>query len=511
MDFDLLYPEGTISAFGDNDFAALCRELSLDRFITSNVAEFYTSDPRVISFRQELFYQLLRDEKLICALKTMHEKLNEYEQFRSNSRITSRESLFTGLLNVGFYVDFIRIMAEQFAGTNTNASAGIKKLADFIYAEACSEKFRTLEKNLEKLGNDIHHVKSITLGINLGVGLNPIEAGVVSLNSEPYKSSSLIDRLLRLDFEKGGFHCIAPLTSVKGLVGYEEQLKLNEAVYATLEKISNDSVKKCHLIADRYFYDSMSAFTKLRLQIGFIIRASEFLSLLKEYGLPLVRAEVTNGAYIVDGLYNPALAIEFKRSGRTQNSIVRNRLTFDDSGRIFILTGPNSGGKTVYLRAAAYAQAMFQLGLPVPASEAKMPVCDRILTAFPKETTEGVKSGRLEEECKEMSSLLAKCGRNSLVLTDELFSSTSAADGEVLARSSLDKLAASGCRCIFSTHLHGLCDSVETLNRADGEIRSKFDLLAAGANGRERTYIISRGQRGGASDAFAIAEKYGLY
>lgn len=151
---------------------------------------------------------------------------------------------------------------------------------------------------------------------------------------------------------------------------------------------------------------------------------------------------------------------------------------------------------------------MLSLGLPVPASSAKMPVCDPILTAFPQKSTEGVKSGRLEQECAEMALLISKCGKNSLVLADEVFSSTSAADGVLIAENSLRKLCKAGCRCVFSTHLHSLCGRMDTLN-SDGE-GSRVDLLAAETRGRERTFQITRGKSANTSDAITIADKYGL-
>jgi DNA mismatch repair ATPase MutS len=77
----------------------------------------------------------------------------------------------------------------------------------------------------------------------------------------------------------------------------------------------------------------------------------------------------------------------------------------------------------------------------------------------------------------------------------------------VLAEGCLVKLRQSGCRAIFSTHLHELCDKVPEMNAKDG---STIDLLSAELSDGKRTFRILRGVASRASDAVSIAKKYGL-
>lgn len=186
---------------------------------------------------------------------------------------------------------------------------------------------------------------------------------------------------------------------------------------------------------------------------------------------------------------------------KTVNEIVPNDVIFDESGQIFILTGPNSGGKTVYIRALGVAQALYQCGLLIPASNASMPLMDTICTHFTVSNATAAHSiGRLEEECERISSMMEYITQDTLVLMDEAFSSTSAKDGQELAESYIGKLLDKNCKCIFSTHIHEL--SSITL--------PKVDLLAAETIDGERTYKIRRGYSDGTSDAKTIAHKYGL-
>lgn len=501
MAIDLLYlsPEEK-NLPTDRDFAALCGELSLTSLICPGVAAFFTTDPAVIRQRGELVALLLEDERLCGVLSYLSERLRDYDDIREKAMVTLEEQKYLRLLDAGFYVEFIDGLYERFAGIDVSKSEAIRRLAEHVAAEAEDPDFAALRANLDKLSQDVVHMKSITIGINLGSHLQPVEAGIVSLNTEVYRSDNFVDRMLRLDFSEDSFHCIAPLVPFKKSLNYDDRLRITEAVNGTLETICTEAVRRAHVKIKDFFYKRMEAFQGLGAQADFLLAARSFLLRLRERRVPLTVPVISQNEYHIEGMVNPDLALR-------QDSIVPNTAAFDDAGRIFILTGPNSGGKTVHLRAIAYAQAMLQLGLPVAAESAVMPVCTRILTMFPKIFTSGARAGRLEEECAELSGLLAKCGTSTLVLMDEVFSSTGASDAMVLAEGCLAKLRQSGCRAIFSTHLHELCDKVPDMNTKDG---STIDLLSAELSDGKRTFRIRRGEASRASDAVSIAEKYGL-
>src|SRR5258708_26136944 len=85
--------------------------------------------------------------------------------------------------------------------------------------------------------------------------------------------------------------------------------------------------------------------------------------------------------------------------------LVGNNVSLDDQGRIAILTGPNSGGKTTYVQAVGLAQVFFQAGLLVPADKARMSPVDGIYTHFP--ALESFQ-GRFSEEAARLRVLCLK-------------------------------------------------------------------------------------------------------
>ena len=139
-------------------------------------------------------------------------------------------------------------------------------------------------------------------------------------------------------------------------------------------------------------------------ELKFLLFGVDLLTELRSKGLPLCSpsiAPMEKKIFSVKGLYHPALGVPAKR-------LVANDLTFDEKGRLYLLTGANSGGKTVFLSSVGICQVFTQLGFPVPAKEAEISPVDRILVHFAGKTA-AMDLGRLEEECFAVNSQCARC------------------------------------------------------------------------------------------------------
>ena len=154
---------------------------------------------------------------------------------------------------------------------------------------------------------------------------------------------------------------------------------------------------------------------------------------------------------------------------------------------------------------------MAQLGLPVPADEAKISPVTAIYTHFPSESGDTIEKGRLGEECARLNVIFDTVDKYSLVLLDESFSSTGSYEASYIASEVLTGFSIVGCRCLFSTHLHELSGQLDEINEkcaAKGGV--KIDTLVAGIHGSERSFEITRAKPDGKSYARDIAERYGL-
>jgi len=191
---------------------------------------------------------------------------------------------------------------------------------------------------------------------------------------------------------------------------------------------------------------------------------------------------------------------------------VTSEADFGDTGRIAILTGPNSGGKTTYLRSVAMAHILFQAGLPVPARRARMSPIDTILTHFP--ALESQHQGRLAEEAIRLRALFERATSYSLVLLNETFSSTSPDEAIYLAQDVLCGLRVIGVRAIYATHLIELAQRIHEIEAVIDGNSSLFSLIATVQLDTEgqtvRTFRIERGLPLGRSYAQEIARLHGI-
>ena len=205
------------------------------------------------------------------------------------------------------------------------------------------------------------------------------------------------------------------------------------------------------------------------------------------------------------GLYNPRVALMIR------DEIVPNDFAFDDRARIYVLTGPNRGGKSVVTVALGAAEALCMLGLPVPAESARISPVDGIFTHFPEGADDTIDKGRLGEECARLREIFDRVTENSMILLDESLSSTGAYEASYIASEILAGFAAVRCRGIFSTHLHELAAKVPEINeKAAAYGGVPLDTLVAGIEEGRRSFRIYRAKPDGKSYAKDIADKYGL-
>ncbi len=493
----------------------VCEELGLNEIFnlrSCELTDFFTTDEEVIRYRQRTVLDMMNIPELKATLARVQPILDDIRQLRylDSEDSATADSYLYSITEIELYVSCIDTLCEGLMPIKDKiVSPAFKALSEFLFTLSTSDYYRELNERLEALASRVREVRSVTIGVNLDRQLRPESAGVISINAEQFKSGKMLDKILRLSFKNDAFTCIAPLTPTRRGQSDNRREALVAAFNGALEEVFASSVKSWRAIVGDYVLENTDFLLKLLPEIEFVTRAGELALRLKEKAgcnicIPEIRP-IAEKAFTATELYNPRVALAI------DDEIVTNDFAFDENAGIYVLTGPNRGGKSVITVAVGAAQALFQLGLPVPATSAAISISDGIFTHFPEGADDTIDKGRLGEECARLREIFDLATPNSMILLDESLSSTGAYEATYIASEILSGFAVLRTRGIFSTHLHDLAASIGEINeRSLSRGGLKIDTLVAGIEEGRRSFKIYRAKPDGRSYAKDIADKYGL-
>lgn len=257
----------------------------------------------------------------------------------------------------------------------------------------------------------------------------------------------------------------------------------------------------------KYANIAIVSISQLIPEFVYYIRFAEFVEKYTEKGFPFCKAQLAEEGGLTmsaKGFYNMKLAL----SVPDVKDIVYNDLDFDSEHTIYILTGANRGGKTTVTQAVGLLYVLAQGGIFVPAASFVYRPADCIYTHFPADEDKTMDLGRLGEECVRFKEIFSACTKDSLLLMNETFSTTSFEEGYYIAKDSVKALLQKQVRTIYNTHMHKLAADVNELNGAgDG---AKVSSLIVKSDGGKRSFKVEVASPEGMSYAKDIAEKYGV-
>jgi DNA mismatch repair protein MutS2 len=188
---------------------------------------------------------------------------------------------------------------------------------------------------------------------------------------------------------------------------------------------------------------------------------------------------------------------------KQRKAVVPVSVTLDEKQRTLLISGPNTGGKTVALKTVGLLALMTHAGLPVPAEEAEFPLCDQVLADIGDHQSLAESLSSFSSHVLALSSMLERATVDSLVLLDELGRATDPEEGGALGVTILEAFRGRGAFTLASTHLvamkvHG-ASTAGVLNGSMG-----FDDATL-----QPTYVLRLGAPG-KSAGLDIASRLGL-
>lgn len=158
---------------------------------------------------------------------------------------------------------------------------------------------------------------------------------------------------------------------------------------------------------------------------------------------------------------------------------IANSLEMDENQHVVLITGPNMGGKSTYMRQVACIVILAQIGCFVPAKKANLPIFDKIFTRIG--ASDDIMSGQstFMVEMIEANNALMNATENSLILFDEIGRGTSTYDGMSLAHAMIEYIDQKiKAKTLFSTHYHELTkleDQYTTIQNKHVEVHEEND------------------------------------
>jgi DNA mismatch repair protein MutS len=246
------------------------------------------------------------------------------------------------------------------------------------------------------------------------------------------------------------------------LAGYERKVLSAEERVLEIERRLYGEIRESIAREAGRLRRSAAAIAQLDVLVNFARIAAARNYSRPEFTEKEVARKGARGALMVAGGRHPV--IEKLLEERGERFVPNDLYLGDESPFLLLITGPNMGGKSTYLRQTALISILAQMGSFVPAVQAKLPLLDRVFTRIG--ASDNLARGRSTflVEMSEVAAILNTATPASLVLLDEVGRGTATFDGLSIAWAVVESLhAGARPRTLFATHYHELTDLEQLL------------------------------------------------
>lgn len=262
-------------------------------------------------------------------------------------------------------------------------------------------------------------------------------------------------------------------TQKSGALFTTENLKMLNYKLSTIE----EQIKVEHGIILKKLTESFGIYKGWILIMNHTVALLDVFSSLAEYAEnnSLVRPIFSDGSvYSIRKMYHPLLPTLYRRRIAHNSEIqepVKNSLEIREK-RLCIITGPNMGGKTTFLKAIGLISILAQIGSYVPAEYAQIPIFKQLFIRIGASDNPDKGISTFMAEMIDVSTILNQATEDSLVIIDELGRGTSDEDGYAIAAATAEYIIKLNPITLFATHFHELTKLPNVVNKRVGSYES---------------------------------------
>jgi Mismatch repair ATPase (MutS family) len=502
-------PKETIKDLAVEEITSWISVMAEERAVLKTILSRVLLDPEDMRFRQEIFRDIKSNAELREGLYEAASMIRSMKEFAGAARATSDKdnSLYTilqELRSISLYSDTARLLAELLNKHEIH-SRGLLRLKEEMDAIVGSEKFSELGEDIKKMMDDLSTVRSAIIGVNFTPDLDIENIAAVEFLPVPTRSKySFANVAAGIGImTKAGQGAQAIGMSHVNSVKYKDPVLV--ALMPMMEKHLKRHFSSVRKVIAQYRDMDVQGITEMYEGMIFYTCCARYAEKLEERGyrtcLPdIVKTE--NKKWEVKDFYNIRLAM------LREKNVVENDFSFSDEERIFVLTGPNRGGKTILEQGLGLVSLMASAGLFVTAGSCSGIPFSNILTHFPIDENLTINYGRLGEEAKRVREIVSDTDEDTLVLFNETYSTTSSSDALYLSEDLLHILKDKGAAVIFNTHIHELAKDIPEMNAWEG--KGKIISVIMEIKDNVNTFKVKRAEPDYCSYARNIALKYGV-